>query len=281
VPIRVNGELLNDQEIEDDRRAMLPRLKEAMPGEPLSAVLAKAKEWSRDNVIERVLLRQAAIADPEPVSEADLEAAVARLGQANRRAALLEKRAAGLSISEAELLFRIDRIRMRVSAKLLPPKSKEIGEFYKKNAAQFYAPEMVHAAHIIRNIDEQTDEATARASIEEIARKLESDSDFAQLADENSDCPGQGGDLGFFERGAMVPEFERVVFGLAPGQVSQPFRTSFGYHIAKLIERRPARALPFSEVRDRIAESLFAAKRQRALERYLDQLRAKASVEIT
>jgi parvulin-like peptidyl-prolyl isomerase len=100
------------------------------------------------------------------------------------------------------------------------------------------------------------------------------------VADEHSDCPGQGGDLGFFARGAMVPEFEQVVFSLSPGQISRPFRTPFGYHVARLIELRPARVLTFPEVRDQIAEMLYTAKKQRVVDRYLDQLRAKAVISI-
>ncbi len=257
---------------------MLPRLIEAMAGEPRSAVLARAKEWATENVIEKALLRQAAIADPEPVSEADLQAAIKQLGANDRPATCLQPGAPAMT--EAELLFRIERLKARLTVKLLPPKSKEIGDYYKKNSSQFCAPESARAAHIVRNIDERTDESAARASIEEIASKLASGADFAQLADEASDCPGQGGDLGFFERGAMVAEFEEVVFNLSPGKLSQPFRTSFGYHIAKLIERRPARILTFPEVRDQIAGMLYTAKRQRVIDRYLDQLRAKAVISI-
>jgi parvulin-like peptidyl-prolyl isomerase len=268
VPIRVNGEELNDQEIAEEARAMLPRLAEAMPGEPRSAILAKAKEWALENVIERALLRQAAIADPEPVSDAELQELRERLGRTEVS-----------QLADAEVLYRIERLKSRLTAKLLPPKSKEVGDYYKKNAGQFCAPEMIRAAHIVRNIDERTDEATAHASIQEVAVKLAGGADFGQVADESSDCPGQGGDLGFFAQGAMVPEFERVVFNLSPGQVSAPFRTPFGYHIAKLIERRPARALAFPEVRDQILEMLYNAKRSRVLERFLDQLRAKAVIE--
>jgi len=277
VPIRVNGETLDDQEIAEEARAMLPRLAEVMAGESRGAVLARAKEWARENVIERALLRQAAIADPEPVSEPELQAAIEKLGLKDRPAACLNKDTPGMT--DAEVAFRIDRLQQRLSAKLQPPKSKEIGEYFKKNAGQFCAPEMVRAAHIVKNIDERTDEASARAAIEEIAAKLTNGADFAQLADELSDCPGKGGDLGFFPRGSMVPEFERVVFAMSPGQTSTPFRTPFGYHVAKLLEYSPARALTFPEVRDRIADALYTAKRQRAVERYLDHLRANAVIE--
>ncbi|HTS24549.1 MAG TPA: peptidylprolyl isomerase [Bryobacteraceae bacterium] len=271
---RVNGETLDEREIAEEARAMLPRLAEAMAGEPRGAVVARASEWARENVIERVLLRQAAIADPEPVNVADLQSGEPPGGSGYQPSCLRRE-----AMSEAEVTHRIERLKKRVTAKLAPPKSKEVGDYFKKNAAQFCTPEMVRAAHIVRNIDERTDEAAARASILEIAGKLADGADFAQTADAFSDCPGQGGDLGVFARGAMVLEFERVVFSLSPGQVSEPFRTPFGYHIAKLIEHRPPRMLTFAEVRDQIADMLYTAKRTRALERFLDQLRAKAVVE--
>ncbi len=277
LPTRVNGEELDELAVAEEARVMLPQLVEAMRGEPRAALVARAKEWAREIVIERILLRQAAIADPEPVSDEDLNAAIERLGPSYRPSTCTTPD--GRTMTEAEVQFRIARLEVRYTDKLQPPKSKEIGDYYKKNANQFCARESVHCAHIVRNIDEKTDEPTARAAIEEVARKLAEGADFAQLADESSDCPGRGGDLGLCERGSLVPEFEQVVFNLKPGQISAPFRSPFGYHIARLFEILPARVLTFPEVRDQIAKMLFDQKRRRAMERYLDQLRAKAVIE--
>jgi parvulin-like peptidyl-prolyl isomerase len=138
---------------------------------------------------------------------------------------------------------------------------------------------MVNAAHIVRNIDEKTTEAEARAAIEGVADELAQGADFAEVADRNSDCPGRGGDLGFFARGQMVPEFDDVVFALAPGDVSGIFRTPFGYHIARVIAHRAAGIAKFDVVREQISEILYAEKRQRVIDRFIDQLRAKASIE--
>jgi len=77
----------------------------------------------------------------------------------------------------------------------------------------------------------------------------------------------------------MVDEFEAVVFALNPGEISDVFRTPFGYHIAKVYEKRPAGPLPLQEVRGDIEELLFRAKKERAMEQFLDHLRARATIE--
>jgi parvulin-like peptidyl-prolyl isomerase len=238
MPTRVNGELLDENEVLEEERSILPRLAEAMRGESRSAVMARAREWARENVIDRVLLRQAASGDVE-----------------------------GLTA--------------RLAAKLMPPKTKDLTEYYRRNKDSLYLPEMVHAAHIVRNIDEKTTDEEARAAMETVAAMLNEGADFAEAADRHSDCPGRGGDLGFFARGQMVPEFDNAVFALAPGGVSGIFRTPFGYHIARLMQRRAEGVPKFEEVRERIAEILYAEKRQRAVDRFIDQLRAKASIENT
>jgi len=163
---------------------------------------------------------------------------------------------------------------------LQPPKASEISAYYRKNSQQFLARERVHAAHIVCNLHEGSSDEAARARIEAIEARISCGEDFAAVADEASDCPGRGGDLGFFERGVMVPEFDDIVFTLSVGQRSKPFRTIFGWHLALVIERRPAGVLPFEEVRGRIADALYGEKRQRAVNAYVDKLRSQAAIEV-
>ena len=94
-----------------------------------------------------------------------------------------------------------------------------------------------------------------------------------------SDCADSGGDLGYVTRGQLVEEFEDVVFNLNIGQVSDIFRTRFGFHIAKLYDRRPPAIPPLKEVKDQIVEQVVEQKREQALGEYLDALRSKATVE--
>jgi hypothetical protein len=264
MPTRVNGEVLDENEIAAEEQAMLPRLAEAMRGEPRSAVLARAREWARENVIDRVLLRQAAWNDSELSNSA---------GDAPAESNCLSRD------NEEELRARLERLTARLTAKLQPPKAKEITEYYRRNSGQLYLPEMVRAAHIVRNVDEKTSEDEARSAIEKVVARIAQGEDFAAVADELSDCPGRGGDLGFFPRGQMVPEFDDAVFALRPGEVSGIFRTPFGFHVAKVIEYRPEGIPKLDDVREQIANVLYAEKRQRAIDRFVDQLRAKAVIE--
>lgn len=275
----VNGEYVEDSLIREEANAMRPRLQEEMEGEDPVIIEMRLREWARENVIERVLLRQAALADPEPIPQDLLDRTVEEIrSQTPGQSGCLFPQQDQLR-REVEIRLRIDRLLGRLTAKLSPPRHKEITEYYKKHRENFYFPEMVHAAHIVKNVDEVTDEATALAAIRQAQQELQQGVSFEEVADKHSDCPGRGGDLGFFPRGQMVEEFESVVFSMKPGEVSDIFRSPFGFHIAKVYEIRPEGYLPLQEVRAQIEEALYAEKRRRVVEQYLDKLRAQADVQ--
>ena len=94
-----------------------------------------------------------------------------------------------------------------------------------------------------------------------------------------TDCPDSGGDLGYVVRGQLVEEFEDVVFHLNVDQVSDVFRTRFGFHIAKLYDRQPPAIPPLKAIRGQIVDEVKEQKREQALGDYLDALRSKAMVE--
>ena len=245
MPVLVNGENVDDAVIKEELRAIRPRLLEAMQGEDPATIEARARQWARENVIERVLLRQAALALESP--EPDL----------NARIALLYERA---------------------TAHLALPRNKDVVEHYRKHREEFEAPERVHAAHIVKNLEPGADPAPAQELMERVHSELLGGASFEQGADKYSDCPGQGGDLGTFARGQMVEEFDAVVFALEPGQISPVFRTQFGFHIAKLHQKYPAGVRPLEEIREELEEYLFNQKKQRAMEQFLDRLWSKAEI---
>jgi parvulin-like peptidyl-prolyl isomerase len=158
------------------------------------------------------------------------------------------------------------------------PNKQEVAAYYRKFPQFFQAPETVRAAHIVKNVDENTTEEQAEAAILKVEEELKAGADFAALADRCSDCPGQGGDLGFFARGEMVEEFEQAAFALKPGERSGVFRSVFGFHIAKVLEKRPAGLRPLSEVRERIEHGLWQDRKERAGHALLQELRAKAEI---
>jgi parvulin-like peptidyl-prolyl isomerase len=273
----INGELVEDSVIRQEAAAIRPQYEDAMQGGDPIQLEMQLREWSRENVIERVLLRQEALRDTAPIPQELMDEAMKQIrSQTAGQAA---------SASDAELRQQIEtRIRMevlieRITSKVPPPKNKEIADYYKINKDQLWTPDLVRASHIVKNVDETTDEATARAGIERAAEELRSGADFAEVADRYSDCPGSGGDLGWFAKGQMVEEFDAVVFALQPGEVSPIFRTPFGFHIVKVAAKKPAgiRALP--EVRAEIELAIMQERREKAMEAFVDALRAKADVK--
>lgn len=147
----------------------------------------------------------------------------------------------------------------------------ELDERYKKEIAGFDPPEEVKASHILVKTEEE-----AKAVLEALAKG----GDFAKLAGEKSQDPGskdQGGDLGFFGKGQMVPEFEAAAFELKPGETTKAaIKTQFGYHVIKVFEKRKQPVPAFADVKDQVRE-LVAGEKFRAT---LDALKKAAKVEI-
>lgn len=149
----------------------------------------------------------------------------------------------------------------------------EIEEYYNNNKAEFTVEEQVQASHILVE-----DEATAK----EILDKLNSGSDYAELAKEYSidGSASQGGNLGFFPRGRMVKPFEEAAFALEVGEISGIVKTDFGYHIIMVTDRQEAGTISLEESRDNIRDTLLHQKQMETLRNYLIELRENAVVEI-
>ena len=285
----INGEFVDDTVIRDEAASIRPRYMEAMTGmDPVAAEL-QLWEWSKENVIERHLLRQTAQADPEAIPEEEIERAMTEVlpppgGPENCEPGVTRAGADRDALSrEVEIRLRIDRLVTRLNAKVAAPRHKDLVERYKKNRDAMRRPAMAHASHIVRNVKrnesgegEAVDEALVAMQAAE--QQLEAGVPFAEVADQHSSCAGNGGSLGWFPMGEMVDEFDAVVFALKPGERSRIFRSEFGYHIALLHERRDEGPIPFDEVKGHLEEEMLKEKRDKALGDYLDRLRAKADV---
>lgn len=164
--------------------------------------------------------------------------------------------------------------------KVEEPTEDEAFAFYQKNAQYFGQPEMVHAAHIVKHTNDGTPREEAEKAINEVKAELDGGRDFDELCDEFSDCKGEKGDLGWFPKGQMVERFEDVVFAMKPGEVSDIFETEFGFHIAKLIDKKAGNVTPFDEVKADIQKRLWEQKRHEAIDGFVEELRAKAKVEM-
>lgn len=146
------------------------------------------------------------------------------------------------------------------------PTDEELNRVYAEEAARYVTLEKRHASHIMITLptqagDEKTKEAFAK--IQEIAKQARSGSDFAGLAKKHSEdttTAPQGGDLGEIRRGVLPKELEDAVFALKSGEVSQPVRSSYGYHVVKLTAHTPEKRKPLAEVRKELVDIIRRRK---------------------
>ncbi len=285
----VNGEAVPEVALAAEAESLLSRFQQLSDeqrrqyGFTAEAMRHRAAEWARENVIERTVMRQAAFEDAEPIPDDVLEKAVEDM---YKRFGGKEKfQESGLSEddirTEAEAAVRLDRLIGRITSQVKDAKTKELAEYYRKHKEEFQVGAQVHAAHIVKHVNEDVTKEQAREAINAVEAELAAGATFEEIADRDSDCPGDGGDLGWFGPGKMVEKFEDVVFGMEPGEVSPAFKTVFGYHIVKLYEKKPATFKPLNEVRGDIEKILKQQKETKALEDFVDKLKERAVVEDT
>jgi hypothetical protein len=274
VPIQVNGESIPAELIREEERRLsqLPEWPDMPDGLDKTVRLRETAEWC---AIDRILLRQEADKDPRPIDPALVAAHVERLVTSQSCRVLFDDAPLARQI-EAQL--RLQRTLHELMGPPPQPTDDEIARLYKSRRQSFERPETVRAAHIVKHVDETHPESEARAGIQAALAALESGQPFAAVADQYSDCKGNGGDLGAFARGVMVEEFDNVVFAMQPGQRSPIFRTPFGFHIAEVHARPPAGIASLREAQDTIRRILTAMREQEAARRVTEQLRARARI---
>ena len=156
----------------------------------------------------------------------------------------------------------------------------EVRLYYDANLPQYQTPGQVRASHILLRVDGDDDEAVA-ARAAALAAEARGGADFAELAREHSEDETNaesGGDLGSFGRGRMVPEFENAAFAMAAGEISDPVRSPFGFHVIQVTEKQEEVTQPFAEVRGAIENVL---KRERSSARATSLARAIATEATT
>ena len=155
---------------------------------------------------------------------------------------------------------------------------EELKKQYTSDQEKYRVAERVRGRHILVKSDTSND-AAMKAKAEGLLKQIKGGGDFAELAKKNSDDPGSGangGELGWFQKGQMVPEFEKSAFSLAPGQTSGLVKTMFGYHIIQVEEKENAHLKPFEEVKAELA----ADYKKRSVNSQLQQLSDKALAEL-
>ena len=288
VVARVNGDAISRDEFEDAVHSLEARNGGPVPADRRDQILRSVL----DQLVTYHLLEQEAVAKKVVVSDADLNSHLDQIKKQFPDEATFQKALAAQGTTEPKLKDSIKSSLMvtEVLQQEIGPKvsitDKDVSDFYAANKASFAEGEAVRASHILVAVPKGAtpqQKAAAKAKAEGLLKQIKAGADFAELARKNSDDPGsaaKGGDLGFFEKGQMVPAFENAAFALKPGQVSGVVESPFGYHIIKLTDRRPPRTPPLSEVSGDIKTFLTSQARQKETTKLVAALRQKSKIEI-
>lgn len=282
----VNGQIVTLSEVEKRAAAELSQLPfESDPkkrGERRKQVLAR----SVDLLIGEKLLEAEAKALEITVTDADLKLAIDDVKRQNnldddRFEMMLRQE--GFTVEEYSRFMRAHLTRMKVVNMKIRSKVKISDADLKSEYARFANAEggeiEVVARHILVEVPATASAAEiekARVKAAELARRArQPGADFDALVAE-----ADGGDLGSFGRGVMMPDFEKAAFSLEEGGVSEPVRSGTGWHVINVTERRTVAAASFEDVKDQLRDRLMRGQMERYSEQYVQELRAKATVEV-
>jgi peptidyl-prolyl cis-trans isomerase C len=288
VVARVNGEDVKRTEVDMAIKTLEDRARSAVPPEQRDVVYRQVL----DRIIGFHLLVQEArsrklVAPPWEV-DGQIDQIKKQFPTEDAFKQMLQARGVTLERLRADTADTI-AVNQMLQAEL-EPKVKvtdaDTKSFYDQNKPRFRQEDSIHASHILFRVEEQADvaaRAKAKTQADDILKQLKKGSAFADLAKKYSQDPGSapnGGDLGFFSRGQMVPAFEQVAFALKPGQTSGVVETPFGYHIIRVSEAKPGRDLGYDEVKAQIEDHLKQQVRDQKSQEFVDQLKAKGKVQI-
>ncbi|HHV62209.1 MAG TPA: foldase [Firmicutes bacterium] len=203
-------------------------------------------------MIREELIRQAAAREGISASKADIDEEMSNLVKQFGSEAAFESVLTQYGMTKKDVLDQIEvsLLLNALATKDVTVTDEELLKYYNEHKADFKEPEQVRARHIL-----VFDEKEAKG----ILAQLKSGADFAKMAKEKSKDPGtkdKGGDLGYFQRGTMDPEFEKAAFSLGVGQTSGIVKSAYGYHIIRVEARKPERQLAFDEVKGRIEKQV-------------------------
>ncbi len=289
VVITVAGEDITHGDVMQATQMRMMQMSRQVPPQQLSQLYPRVYKEMSEMLVANILLTQAAEKSSLAVSDEALAEEVANIETNIPEGKTLQEM---LAENEIELDEWKENLRKQLLVgKLVEEQTADVEEatlveaeeFYTENINSFKIPEAVSASHILLTFTpEDTDETKAKKKedLAELREQILAGGSFEELAAEHSDCPSsqQGGSLGTFGRGQMVPEFEEAAFGMTVGDVSEIVETQFGYHVIKVTDHQAEGVQSLADVKDQLISYLTSQKKQEALVAYIEELKEKADV---
>jgi len=288
----VNGEVITLSEWNTAFEAVQERIEKGYHGPNKEKILAEARQTTLDRLINSKLIELESKKSGMGVKDDEVNAAIRDL-IARQKITLEDLRKSlakeGLTLEQykqdiKENMTRQRLVRREIGTKILVT-DEEIGEYYQTHRQDYEGEEAVHIRLILLPLPKDADAGTReriRAEARSIVQRLRSGEAFEPLAYQFTKGPAaeQGGDIGFIEKGSLVPEADREAFRLNIGEVSDVIEASNGFYILKVVDKRGAGVKPLDAVRNEIRAKLEDEKMGRKFEEWIAELRKGAHIEI-
>ncbi len=288
----VNDEVITLSELNGAFDPYRAKLEAAYEGQARDKALTEARETLLNRMIDALLMQQESRKTGIVVREEEVADAIkdilarSNLSQEDFRKGLA-KEGTTLEAYRKEIrdqIMRIKLIRRDIKSRVAVT-DEEIGEYYRKHREDYEGKESVRIKQILLPLPKEEDQAVReklRADAGEIHRRLMNGEPFDQLSAKYSEGPAAatGGDIGYIERGMIIPEVEDVAFKLPLQQISGVIESSVGFHIVQVIDRRGAGIKGIESVREEIREKIDREKMEKKFEEWLEALRKKSNIGI-
>lgn len=289
--LRVNGVEITDEAIQFELSRLIRFYSEHMSEAEVRNQLELLRKKARDQAVgARLLIEEAERLDFE-VPEGEISARVEQMLEESGGREAFRELCSRQNMTEDMVRQaiargrRVDMLIERVTEGLDDPGEEDIRTHYDAHTAEYTTSARSQAQHVLLcpASDNEADRATARSRLLDIKRRVEEDGeDFGDLAAAHSECPsGQraGGSLGWVTRGTLVPEFDDVLFRMAPGTLSDVVETSLGLHLIRKTAHEDSQPADFDAVHDKIRDFLRHVQRGAAVAAYVTDLKTKAAIE--
>ena len=282
--IKINDQVIPDWAIERQAEALFENVARGMPGKPREIIMMSALDLAKDRLIDQALMAQESRRRKYKVDSVDLQKRIKQWMKQNGGKKAFEKIKNPMIRNHDDLKRELsDQMRFN---QLLEEESQceqiseaEALQYYQDRPELFRTEELLAASHFLKmgKTEEEFDQALE--AVKSIRQRLEKGEDFTELVRSESDDKGNDGNLGTFGKGRMVPEFEQAAYALKPGELSQPVKTQFGWHLIQLHDRIAPKVTPFEDIKEKVIEYLTERKKDKVFEAFLDRLKAEATIE--
>ena len=281
--IKVNEHIIPDWAIERQAQSLLEQVAKSMPGKPREVIQLAAMDMAKDRMVDQALMAQESQSRNYKVDPETLNLEMKKWISQNGGKKAFSK-------GKHPVIKTQDDLRKEIASQiqfnlLLEEESRaevvteeEAKKYYDTRQDLFQTEILLTASHILKMARTEDELAVAEKKIIEIRKQLEEGKDFIELVKQESDDAQNNGHLGTFGKGRMVPPFEKAAFALETGEISDPVKTQFGWHLILLHDKKEPEVTQFVDVKEKIIEYLGEKRKDATFEQFLDRLKSKAEI---